>query len=232
MPNSADHYSIQPAYRHSDLENKSRVSGKKMKECSVWAFGYGSIIWKVDFPTTESCVGYVRGFVRRFYQGSTDHRGTPESPGRVVTLLPTGIEEDKVWGVAYRIPDEEVESVISHLDYREKGGFTRSKTLFFPKDSKVEPFEIIVYVAVEGNVNYLGPAPLDEIARTIAFSRGPSGTNVEYLFNLCKSMRELVPEVKDEHLFTLEAGVRKLLAREEEATQLKQENLKLQNPKA
>ncbi|XP_022691227.1 putative glutathione-specific gamma-glutamylcyclotransferase 2 isoform X5 [Varroa jacobsoni] len=126
-------------YCAGDLENKSRVSGKKMKECSVWAFGYGSIIWKVDFPTTESCVGYVRGFVRRFYQGSTDHRGTPESPGRVVTLLPTGIEEDKVWGVAYRIPDEEVESVISHLDYREKGGFTRSKTLFFPKDSKARP---------------------------------------------------------------------------------------------
>lgn len=50
--------------------------------------------------------------------------------------------------------------MISHLDYREKGGFTRSKTLFFPKDSKVEPFEIIVYVAVEGNVNYLGKITL------------------------------------------------------------------------
>ncbi|OQR67097.1 cation transport regulator protein 2-like [Tropilaelaps mercedesae] len=187
-----------------------------MRTNPVWAFGYGSIIWKIDFPTAESRVGYVRGFVRRFYQGSTDHRGTPESPGRVVTLLPTGNNEDKVWGVAYRIPDDQVDKVISHLDYREKGGFSRSKTLFFPRDPKLEPYEILVYVAAEGNVNYLGAAPLDEIARTIAFSRGPSGANVDYLFNLCNAMRELVPDVQDEHLFTLEVKVRQLLSRETE----------------
>lgn len=158
----------------------------------------------------DSVVGYIKGYLRRFYQGSTDHRGTPESPGRVVTLLPSTSKDDMVWGVAYRLPEDQVDSVLAHLDYREKGGFTRSHTLFYPRDSLQTPFEITVYVAIEGNMNYLGPAPLEDIAKTIAFNRGPSGPNVDYLLNLCESMRKIAPHVTDDHLFTLEKIVTQL----------------------
>ena len=159
-----------------------------------WVFGYGSLIYKVDFPVLESQPGYIVGWERRFWQGSHDHRGTPEDPGRVVTLVSS--PGTHCAGVAYCITEE----VFEHLDFREKNGYQRIDTPIHLADGREIPGE--VYVAEPGNFAYLGPDSATAIAAQIARSHGPSGSNRDYLLTLAHALREL--GIDDDHVFELE----------------------------
>ena len=90
-----------------------------------WIFGYGSLVWRPDFPFVERYHAVIEGWVRRFWQGSTDHRGVPGAPGRVVTLVAE--PHARCSGTAYRVDDAVIDSVINTLEYREKGGYRREE---------------------------------------------------------------------------------------------------------
>ena len=96
-----------------------------MANCAepTWVFGYGSLIWRAEFPFAEREPASIRGWKRRFWQGSTDHRGIPGAPGRVVTLLPD--QQSRCWGMAYRLDETSRERVMEQLDVRERGGYQR-----------------------------------------------------------------------------------------------------------
>jgi glutathione-specific gamma-glutamylcyclotransferase len=166
-------------------------------DASVWLFGYGSLIYKVDFPFLQRRPACIHGWARRFWQGSHDHRGTPEAPGRVVTLI---AEADALCrGMAYRITPD----VFAHLDHREKNGYAREFVdLCFDDGSQVRG---VVYVANPGNEAYLGPASEAEIARHVAAARGPSGENRDYVLALAEALRELRSE--DAHVFGVERHI-------------------------
>ena len=155
----------------------------------LWIFGYGSLVWRPDFPFVERCAACVRGWSRRFWQASTDHRGVPRAPGRVVTLAAE--PETVCWGVVYRVAGSLRETVLARLDARESGGFTRRNVEATLRRSRDERVLALTYIAPPGNPNFLGPAPNGEIARQVRASHGPSGSNLEYVLRLADSLREL-----------------------------------------
>eukprot|EP00047_Mylnosiga_fluctuans_P013213 m.30144 g.30144 ORF g.30144 m.30144 type:complete len:192 (+) comp4749_c0_seq2:2107-2682(+) len=175
----------------------------------IWIFGYGSLIWKVDFDHEEAMVGFVRGYARRFYQGSTDHRGVPGSPGRVVTLLPD--DASVTYGVAYRVAAKNVDAVMSYLDYREKGGYERMELEVLPHNNSKTPVRALVYTCTDANSNWLGPAAEDAIALQVFHSTGPSGPNREYVLKLAEAMRSIAPGVRDAHLDAIEDHLQRLI---------------------
>lgn len=55
-----------------------------------------------------------------------------------------------------------------------------------------------------------GPASVEDIAKQIINCSGPSGTNKDYVYKLAETLRNLMPGVKDDHLFALEEALKKL----------------------
>ena len=164
----------------------------------TWIFGYGSLIWRQDFPYIDSRRAFIDGWMRRFWQGSHDHRGVQSDPGRVVTLVHAPGE--RCYGRAFLIERD----VFEHLDHREINGYERHRIDIHFDDGKKPG---VVYRAALNNFAFLGDAPLDEMVAQIRRCVGRSGRNVDYVLELARSLRQL--EVADPHVFELETLIRK-----------------------
>jgi cation transport regulator ChaC len=169
-----------------------------------WIFGYGSLIWRPTFRFDERRSGWIEGWARRFWQGSTDHRGVPGAPGRVVTLVAE--PGARCFGVAYRLPDDGREEILAHLDHREKGGYARHLVdVHLDPSGGPSTLRAVVFIATESNPEYLGPASVAAMAEQIRRAHGPSGPNVEYVLRLAEALRAM--HAADEHVFELADAV-------------------------
>ena len=175
-------------------------------EDSTWVFGYGSLIWKPNIEFIQKKRGRVKGYMRRFWQKSTDHRGVPEAPGRVATLVKK--EGSEVWGYAYEISGKAKEQVFAYLTVREKCGYEMVEISFISE--KGEEIVTRCFMGTEDNPEFLKFEEMQQTAEVISKSSGQSGTNREYFDNLVLAVREQFPEENDQYLSALSEMVKGL----------------------
>ena len=165
---------------------------------------------QVDFEHDKEVNCSVKGLARRFWQASPDHRGTPDHPGRVCTLLEAdvalelegvsspsaeAVDSSEVHGKAFHVPASAGLDVMRGLLFREKAGYAQK--LVTVTTEAGDSFEALAFVGTDDNEHFAGYEPPEAVARVIAASHGPSGPNIEYFLKLFVA---LGPSRRDAHL--------------------------------
>jgi cation transport regulator ChaC len=159
-----------------------------------WIFGYGSLIWRPAFRYAARRPGWIEGWQRRLWQRSTDHRGTPDAPGRVATLVPA--VDARCGGVAYLVDDAELAAVLDGLHVREQQGYDLIHLDVHLDDGSTA--HAATWIASVENPYFAGDEPVAAIAEVVRRSHGPSGSNTEYVLELASALAAL--GIADSHV--------------------------------
>lgn len=179
-----------------------------------WIFGYGSLVWNPGFEYDEKCLGFIKNYRRVFDLACIDHRGTPEHPARTCTLEEK--EGAVCWGIAYcvRGSPEKEKAAMAYLERRECEYDQKTLVDFYKGEGEQPALTgVIVFTSTPDKINnkyYLGPAPVEDMARQIATAFGPCGNNRDYIFMLEKALYDIDHE--DDMIIELANEVRKVLA--------------------
>ena len=150
-------------------------------------FGYGSLMWRPDFPYLDIVPASLHGYHRAFCIRSTHYRGTVERPGLVLGLDRGGM----CHGRMFRVAPEHAQGAADALHLREM-----VTGVYEPRWLKVrlENDRIataLAYVADRRHPQYAGKLDVAEIARRIRAAIGLNGSNVEYLKNTVAHLEEM-----------------------------------------
>ncbi len=156
----------------------------------LWVFGYGSLMWRPDFPFVEAVPAHLYGYHRSLCIYSNYHRGTQDFPGLVAGLELGG----SCLGRTYRVAADDSAEVIAYLDARELG-----TEAYYPVAHPVHlngargPERIIArcYMVDRSHAQYAGKLPLEEQVRIISKAIGQSGINSDYLHSTVAHLDEL-----------------------------------------
>ena len=123
-----------------------------------------------------------------------------------IKILPENVEEEieeRVYGIAFLISKEDKKEIFKILDHREKDGYSRYTLDFYTNQDDQEPSikNAITFVATTKNIRFCGYHHNSHISKIIHQSKGPSGSNREYLEKLYNSLQ--IMGVKDNHISSL-----------------------------
>ncbi|XP_020407935.1 uncharacterized protein [Zea mays] len=122
------------------------------------------------------------------------------------------------WGIAYCVKGG-LEKELKAMQYLERIECEYDQKIsidFYKEGDPLKPAVtgFLVFVSTPdpiGNKYYLGPAPLQYMARQIATANGPTGYNRDYLFSMEKALASISHE--DDSIIDLANEVRKVLNR-------------------
>ena len=154
----------------------------------VWVFAYGSLIWNPAIHIAGRQHARAVGWHRSFCLSARMGRGTPDNPGVMLGLRPTG----DCPGVVLRIAEDMIEQELDLLWRREMVA-----SGYIPRWVPVEDADgrsmgaAIAFTVNEEQPSYCGHLPEEEIVRRIATARGGLGTAAEYLFRTRDGLAEM-----------------------------------------
>lgn len=157
-------------------------------ELPLVIFGYGSLIWRPDFPHVSAHPALLVGWHRSFCIWSHHHRGTAARPGLVLGLRPGGACR----GVAFVVAPEEAAAALAVLDARElvAGEYRRTLRPVRLLDGGTR-VAAVVYVADRAAPVFCPGLAPDRAAAAIALAHGISGANRDYLTNTLAGLRAI-----------------------------------------
>ena len=168
--------------------NEQRGEAAPFKQ-GLWVFGYGSLIWRPDFPFVERVLGRTHGVRRSFCVWSVFHRGSRASPGLVLGLEPGGVCE----GVLFYVPADKARATLAYLKAREQ--VTSVYREMFRRvdliDGSGRSVRALSFVINPRHPQYAGRMPLWRQAEIIKRSKGSSGFNLDYLTSTVHSLARL-----------------------------------------
>ena len=168
-----------------DLIESRRVKLQPGAELRV--FGYGSLMWRPDFPYIDIVPAALHGYHRAFCIRSTHYRGTRENPGLVLGLDRGGM----CHGRMFRIKPEHAQETADALHARElvTGVYEPRWVKLRLENGRIAT--ALTYVADRQHPQYAGKLDVPEIARRIRRAIGLTGSNVEYLRNTVLHLEEM-----------------------------------------
>ena len=170
--------------------DQERIESRRVKltpGAELRVFGYGSLMWRPDFPYIDIVPATLHGYHRAFCIRSTHYRGTRENPGLVLGLDRGGM----CHGRMFRVKPEHAAEVAEKLHQREMvtGVYEPRWLKVRLEDDRIAT--ALAYVADRKHPQYAGKLEIPEIARRIRLAIGRTGSNVEYLRNTVLHLEEM-----------------------------------------
>lgn len=153
-------------------------------------FGYGSLMWRPDFPHLSATPAVAHGVGRRLCVWSAAYRGSPARPGLVFGLDPTD-GAARTQGVVFEAAPADRRAVIAYLFQRELIYPIYRPELVDVETAAGRRLRALAFVVDRSDPAYAGDLSAEARVAAIASGRGRAGRARDYLANALERLEAM-----------------------------------------